>query len=108
MRSRNHRNVAALAYEGLGTFEFGIVVELFGLPRSGLGVPWYRFEVCSVERTPLHAAGGIRVQVRRGLRAIDEAGTIVIPGWKQWEKPSPPALIRALRRAHAEGRSEEH
>jgi len=31
---RNLKHVAALAYEGLCTFEFGIVVELFGL-RGG-------------------------------------------------------------------------
>ena len=40
MASRDLRRVVALAYDGLGTFEFGIVVELFGLRRIGLGVPW--------------------------------------------------------------------
>ena len=59
MASRDLRRVAALAYDGLGTFEFGIVVELFGLRRTGLGVTWYQFEACSVERGPIHAAGGI-------------------------------------------------
>ncbi len=103
MRSRNLRRVVALAYDQLGTFEFGIVVELFGLPRSGLGVPWYQFEVCSAERGPIRAAGGIRVEARRGLRALRDAGTIVIPGWKRTDQPSPPALIRALRQAHADG-----
>jgi AraC family transcriptional activator FtrA len=42
------------------------------------------------------------VQVRRGLRAFDDAGTIVIPGWKL-DEPVPPVLIRALRRAHSDG-----
>jgi AraC family transcriptional activator FtrA len=94
--------VAALAYEGLGTFEFGIVVELFGLRRTGLGVTWYEFEACSVERGPIHAAGGIQIQVRRGLRAFDDAGTIVIPGWKI-DEAVPATLSRALRRAYADG-----
>src|SRR5579864_1723592 len=102
MASRDLRRVAALAYEGLGTFEFGIVVELFGLKRTGLGVTWYQFEACSVERGPIRAAGGIQVHVRRGLRAFDQAGTIVIPGWKI-DESVPPALIQALRRAHADG-----
>ena len=102
MASRDFRRVAALAYDGLGTFEFGIVVELFGLRRTGLGVPWYQFEACSVKRGPIEAAGGIRVQARRGLGAFDRAGTIVIPGWKIEEAP-PRALIRALRRAHDDG-----
>ena len=102
MAARDLRRVAALAYDGLGTFEFGIVVELFGLRRTGLGVTWYEFEACSVERGPIHAAGGIQVQVRRGLRAFEKAGTIVIPGWKI-DEPVPAALIRALRRAHSDG-----
>ncbi|MGO7163770.1 hypothetical protein ACCS78_31740, partial [Rhizobium johnstonii] len=29
--------VAALAYDGLCTFEFGIAYEVFGLPISGIG-----------------------------------------------------------------------
>src|SRR6202023_1461536 len=102
MASRDLRRVAALAYDGLGTFEFGIVVELFGLRRTGLGVTWYQFEACSLERGPIQAAGGIQVHVRRGLRAFEQAGTIVIPGWKI-DEPPPSALIRALLRAHSDG-----
>ena len=102
MASRDLRRVAALVYDGLGTFEFGIVVELFGLRRTGLGVTWYQFEACSVERGPIHAAGGIQLHVRRGLRAFEQAGTVVIPGWKI-DEPPPAALIRALRRAHSDG-----
>jgi AraC family transcriptional activator FtrA len=103
MQSRNQRHVAVLAYEGLGTFEFGIVVEVFGVRRTGLGVKWYDFEVCSLERRPIHAAGGIQVTAPRGLRALDQAGTIVIPGWKLDGAPAPPRLLNALRKAHLEG-----
>ncbi len=103
MDSRNPHRVAALAYDGLGTFEFGIVVEVFGLRRSGLGVDWYDFEVCSLERRPLRAAGGIRIEVRRGLRSMREAGTIVIPGWTLADEPPPVELVKALRSAHARG-----
>jgi AraC family transcriptional regulator, transcriptional activator FtrA len=42
----DHRRVTALAYDGLGTFELGIVVEVFGLPRPEMGKDWYRFRVC--------------------------------------------------------------
>jgi len=103
MESRNLRRVAALAYDGLGTFEFGIVVEVFGLPRTGLGVEWYDFEVCSLERRPIRAAGGIRVEAPKGLRSLRQAGTIVIPGWKLDDEPPPRELVSALRSAHARG-----
>jgi len=103
MPTRDPRRVAVLAYDGLCTFEFGIVVELFGLRRKNLGVRWYDFEVCSLERGPIRASGGIRVEARRGLRSLQHAGTIVIPGWRDADEPPPQALVRALRLAHAEG-----
>ena len=60
-------------------FEFGIVVEVFALPRPELHVPWYRFQVCSVEAGPLKAMGGMTVRTPAGLGALNSAGTIVIP-----------------------------
>jgi AraC family transcriptional activator FtrA len=103
MASRDPRRVVTLAYDGLGIFEFGIAVELFGLRRKNLGVKWYDFEVCSLERGPIHATGGIRIEARRGLRALQQAGTIVIPGWRDADEPPPQSLVRALRSAHAAG-----
>ena len=103
MAQRDPRRVAALVYDGLGTFEFGIVVEVFGLPRTGLGVKWYDFEVCSIERRPVHADGGILVQAPRGLTALRKAGTIVIPGWPLNDSAPPQRLLNELRAAHAAG-----
>jgi AraC family transcriptional activator FtrA len=103
MRPKNWRKVVAVAYEGLSLFEFGIVVEVFGLPRPEVGKPWYEFEVCSAERKPLRAlAGGVSVQARSGLSALRKAGTIVLSGWNT-DRPVPPALIRELQLAHARG-----
>src|ERR1051326_3696951 len=103
MRSRDRRRVVAVAYDGLCTFEFGIVVEVFGLPRPELDVDWYEFEICSLERGPLRATGGLRVEAGRGLRALQRAGTIVIPGWRHADEEPPDALVRALCAAHARG-----
>src|SRR5262249_2211733 len=41
--------VAVLAYDGLCTFELGIAVEVFGLPRPEFDFPWYDFRVVSGE-----------------------------------------------------------
>jgi AraC family transcriptional activator FtrA len=38
----SHHRVVALAYDGLCTFEFGVAVEIFGLPRPEMGERWYR------------------------------------------------------------------
>jgi AraC family transcriptional activator FtrA len=95
--------VAALAYDRLCTFEFGCVVELFALQRPELGVPWYRFAVCSAERGVLRAAGGITVSAPNSLRLLDRADTIVIPGWRDANELPPPELLRKIRAAYDRG-----
>ncbi|TWI62918.1 AraC family transcriptional activator FtrA [Pseudoduganella lurida] len=95
--------VVALAYDGLCTFEFGCTVELFALDRPELGVPWYDFAVCAVEKGPIRAAGGITVQARYAPGLLKQADTIVIPGWRGADAEPPPALLKALRAAHARG-----
>ena len=95
--------VVALAYDQLCTFEFGCVVELFALPRPEIAAPWYQFAVCAAERGPLRAAGGLQVHVPHGLKLLERADTIVIPGWHELDEPPPAALLERLRAAHARG-----
>lgn len=98
-----NQNVCALAYESLCTFEFAIAVEIFGLPRPELGPRWYRFSVANVDEGPVRATGGIRLEVDGGLELLEQAGTIVIPGWRSVDAPVPAALCEALSRAHERG-----
>jgi AraC family transcriptional regulator, transcriptional activator FtrA len=98
-----NRRVAALVYDRLGAFEFGIVTEAFALPRPELRVPWYRFTACALERRPARATGGVRIGATAGLEALGRAGTIVIPGWRDPEETPPAALLEAVRRAHRRG-----
>jgi AraC family transcriptional activator FtrA len=98
-----NRLVVALAYDGLCTFEFGVAVEVFGLPRPEMGPGWYRFGVGALEPGPLRAAGGLRVEVDGGAALLARAGTIVVPGWRGAGEPVPDDLCRALRKAHARG-----
>jgi AraC family transcriptional activator FtrA len=95
--------VAAIVYEGLCTFEFGIVTEAFALPRPELGRPWYRFRVCSIAGKSVRATGGVTIEAPWGLTGLKDAHTIVMPGWRNVDEPPPPSLVRALRRAAARG-----
>jgi AraC family transcriptional activator FtrA len=103
MAIRDPRRVVALAYDRLCTFEFGIVVEVFALPRPELSVDWYKFSVCSLDPGPIRAMGGVTLQTGAGLRALRQAGTIVIPGWRDTDEVPPESLTRELRRAYAGG-----
>ena len=96
-----HR-VAALVYEGLCTFEFGIAVEMFGLPRPEFD-RWYSFMSCGLENRPLRATGGISITPDKGLSGLQQADTIIIPGWRNPDEAPPRNLIRALIKAHARG-----
>src|SRR5215831_8722415 len=103
MSAPDWRRVAALTYDGLCTFEFGIVVEVFGLRRPEFGTNWYRFQVCSLDPGPLHATGGVTIRARAGLEPLRRAGTILIPGWRDVDERPPETLLRALRAAHGRG-----
>lgn len=101
-RSTRPHRVVVLAYEGLCTFEFGIVVEMFGLPRPELK-QWYQFSVCGLDKRPVRAIGGITIVPTRGLSELQSADTIIIPGWPKPIAPPPPQLVRALIKAHERG-----
>jgi AraC family transcriptional activator FtrA len=94
--------VAAVAYDGLCTFEFGIVVELFGLPRPEFE-QWYELVVCSVDAGPLTATGGVLLSAQAGLSALRRAGTIIVPGWRDADERPPRELVDALIKAHHRG-----
>ena len=96
-----HRVVALLA-PGVAPFELGIVVEVFGLARPELDVPWwYELAVATERPGPLQAtAGGFGFVVDHGLEALEGADTVIVPGWHG--DPSTEA-IEAVRAAHARG-----
>ena len=96
-----HR-VVALAYDGLCTFEFGIVVEMFGLPRPELD-SWYSFSVCGLENRAVRATGGITITPQGSLSELQQADTIIIPGWCKPIATPPEPLIHALLEAHERG-----
>ncbi|USQ95750.1 transcriptional regulator FtrA [Caulobacter sp. RL271] len=95
--------VVALVYDGLRTFEFGSAVELFGLPRPEMGPNWYTFATAAIEQGPLRGLGGVQVIADGGLDLVEQAGTIIVAGWRGADKPVPQPVIEALQKAHASG-----
>src|SRR3954451_25181933 len=75
--------IVALVPERVPAFELGIVVEVFGLARPELDVPWwYALTVCA-ERPGHHEAStsGFGFHVNHGLEALAGAPTVIVPGW---------------------------
>ncbi|MEU0109136.1 helix-turn-helix domain-containing protein [Streptomyces sp. NPDC006251] len=101
---RPHR-VAVIVDEGTNPFEVGVATELFGLPRPELGLPGPLYEVTLCAPAP-----GIRMNHGfftltgvRGLDAVAEADTLVVPGRPDNVVPRGPDVLDAIRRAHARG-----
>lgn len=95
--------VVALAYDQLCTFEFGCTVELFALDRPELAVNWYEFAVCAAEPGVIRAAGGITVVAPFSLALLEQADTVVIPGWRDADEQPPAALLTQIRAAYLRG-----
>lgn len=103
LRQLSPPQVVVLAYDGLCTFEFGVAVEVFGLPRPEMGDDWYRFAVAAVDEGELRATGGIRILADGDLRLLEHADLIVVPGWRGMDSSVPEALCDSLRQASARG-----
>jgi AraC family transcriptional regulator, transcriptional activator FtrA len=103
MPNRTGPLVVALLYDGLCTFEFGVVAEIFGLSRPEMGSGWYRFASCAVEAGPLRAHGGFSIVADCGPEIIEQADIVVVPGWRGVDQPVPEDLCDRLRAAHARG-----
>lgn len=87
----SRHQVIALAYDGLCTFEFGVAVEIFGLPRPEMGDNWYQFAVAAVDEGPLCATGGIRLMTDGGPELL--AGRI-----RSWSPAGAASTPRSPRR----------
>ena len=94
--------VCTLIYDGLCAFEYGICAEVFGLDRPEFD-NWYTYTACAIEDGPIRSVGGLELSIPKNLRMLENAGTILIPGWRGSSEPPPPDLIKALVRAHKRG-----
>jgi AraC family transcriptional activator FtrA len=99
---RRH-TVSVLAFDGMAPFELGLVVEVFGLPRPEVDVPWYDLLVCSLERGPMRAVGGFTMTAEHGLDAFASADTVLVVSVPDVRGDPAPEVVAALRSAHSRG-----
>lgn len=95
MPQSRHR-VVALVTAPQASFELGCAAAVFRDPP-------YRFSVCAEQPGNLRTTDGFDMVVTSGLRALDSAGTIVVPGWLPISREPSRQVLRALTRAHRRG-----
>ncbi|MEY9844172.1 GlxA family transcriptional regulator [Streptacidiphilus sp. MAP5-3] len=84
-------------------FELGCVTEVFGLRRPELGHDLYDFRLCSAEPRTRMRDGFFTLTGVAGLDATEDADTVIVPNRPDVETPRHPAVLDAVRRAHARG-----
>jgi AraC family transcriptional activator FtrA len=97
-----HR-VVVIVDENSNPFELGCATEVFGLCRPEIGRELYDFRLCSPEPRTLMRDGFFTLTGVAGLAAADEADTLIVPNRPDIEVPRRPAVLNAVRRAHARG-----
>jgi len=92
-----HR-VVALALPDVVAFDLSVPAQVFGRYEGP-----YAFEACAERAGRVPTTTGFSVHVDRGLEALAQADTVIVPGFDPpaWEVSG--AVLAALRAAHARG-----
>jgi transcriptional regulator GlxA family with amidase domain len=100
MRSRT---IAVVAFEGISPFHLTVPCVVFAEDRRSIGMPRFDVRVCGLERRHMATSAGFGIDVPHGLEALAEAGTVIVPSWRNPQERPPEKLLTALRAAHACG-----
>ena len=96
--------MVALAIDGVAPFELAVGCEVFGIDRSDLASPWYRFIVAAVTPPSVQTSVGYTIQTPFGLEALKQADTVFIPA-KADRRALYDEAYEAIRAAHRRGRA---
>ncbi|HEY5395274.1 MAG TPA: helix-turn-helix domain-containing protein [Trebonia sp.] len=97
MSAMGRRRVAVLALPGVLPLDLGIAVQTFGSD------PHYRVAVCCDPSDQPIRSGGFTLTPHCGLEALEEAATVVVPGYLVPDAPVSASVLESLRTAHARG-----
>jgi AraC family transcriptional activator FtrA len=94
--------VVALLGPPQSPFELACAAEVFGTVVQDVAAR-YSFRICTERPGSMQTTVGFTMRVEEGLAALQEAETVVVPGWQQYGERVPPTVIEAVRAAHREG-----
>lgn len=94
-------SVAVLAFDRISPFHLSVPCVVFGDRHPGL--PPFDFRVCAGESTPLRTTAGFAVLAEHDLGSLAAAEIVIVPTWRDPAEQPAPAVLEALRTAHARG-----
>ncbi|MET0306856.1 MAG: helix-turn-helix domain-containing protein [Solirubrobacterales bacterium] len=99
---RGHR-VVALCLDGLVAFDLTAATQVFLAASEADGTPLYEVSTCSPGGAGVATTTGFGLSPEHDLAALEDADTIVVPGYFALLDPPPAAATEALRRSAARG-----
>lgn len=100
---RSASTVAMLAFDDISLFHLSVPCLVFGENGADAGMPPLTLKVCAAEPGLLRSTAGIGVHAPFDLDDLDDAGTVIVPSWRDPTQPAPQPMLDALRKAHAGG-----
>jgi transcriptional regulator GlxA family with amidase domain len=92
-------HVVALAVPRVVAFDLSIAAQVFGYRAESA----YRLTVAGPAAGPVPTTTGFALLVEHGLEALEQADTVVVPGFEDELGPVAPGVLDALRAADARG-----
>jgi transcriptional regulator GlxA family with amidase domain len=97
------RTVAALLYDDMRAFDYGVIVEIWGVDRSDLEVPRFELRLCSAGARSVRLNPSAWVDATHDLSGFAGADLVIVPGRFEPFAPVEPDVIDTLRGAFASG-----
>ena len=95
-------HVAVVAFAGISPFHLAVPSAVLASGGGVAPLTGYEVTVCTEQPGRVPTSAGYDVVVEHGLELLEHASTVVLPSWDPSREP-PPALLDAVRRAHARG-----
>lgn len=95
--------VAVIAFDGMTPFHLSVPCLVFGSQHTDREGPTFEVHVCAATDTSFSTSAGFDIVAKYDLSTVDTADIVIMPTWHDDCRDAPPALIEALRRAHARG-----
>ncbi|WNV75038.1 helix-turn-helix domain-containing protein [Geodermatophilus sp. DSM 44513] len=96
--------VSTLVADGLvGSFGLGVAAEVFAYDRRHLGLPLFDFAPVTEHPGVVRTDTGLAMTVEHGLDRLVASDVVTVTAWERLDRAPSPAVLDALRAAHARG-----
>lgn len=97
------RTVGCLIFDGVRAFDYAVIGEVWANRVARPGLPAFELRVCGPEGARVRLGGGLERVPDAGLDALADCDVVVVPGMEGVREQRDPAVLDALRAAHAQG-----